>query len=180
MLETERLFLTEYQTGDIDNFYKLKGYNEVWKYSSFTQLREKEQAITLLDNLINDRSNGNYVFMALYKKDTREFIGEAGIIGYNLRANRCEIGYNLLPQYWNKGYATEITKGLVKYAFECLGVERVEALVLQVNRASCKVLEKSGFQLEGVLRNFNRCEIGYRNVCYYGVIYSDLYKESGL
>jgi RimJ/RimL family protein N-acetyltransferase len=50
-----------------------------------------------------------------------EFIGEAGIIGYNPRANRCVIGYNLLPQYWEHGYATEITKHLVKYSFEFFG-----------------------------------------------------------
>lgn len=88
----------------------------------------------------------------------------------------CLIGYNLLPQYWNQGYATEITKHLVKYSFEFLDVERIEALVLQINSASCRVLEKSGFMLEGVLRNFNKCETGYRNVCYYGIISSD-YKK---
>lgn len=41
--------------------------------------------------------------MAVYKKDTNEFIGEAGIIGHNHNANRCEVGYNLLLQYWNQG-----------------------------------------------------------------------------
>lgn len=177
ILETERLFLTDYEFENLDDFFKLKSCNEVWNHSTFIPLKEKAQAKTLLENLINDRNNGKYVFMALYRKDTKEFIGEAGIIGYTPHANRCVVGYNLLPQYWNQGYATEITKRIVKYAFESLGFERIEALALQINTASCKVLRKSGFILEGVLRNFSRCETGYKNVCYYGIISSDFFKN---
>ena len=175
ILETERLLLVDYQLDNLDDFLILKSCNEVWSYSTFIPLKEKDQAKQLLDKLINDRINGKYTFMALYKKDTNEFIGEAGIIGHNPNANRCVVGYNLLPKYWNQGYATEITKELIKYAFECLEFERIEALALQINKASCKVLEKSGFLLEGVLRNFNRCETGYRNVCYYGITSEDLF-----
>jgi ribosomal-protein-alanine N-acetyltransferase len=173
-LETERLMLVDYEFENIDDFFKLKSCDEVWKHSTFIPLKEKEQAKTLLENLISNRINGKYDYMALYKKNTKEFIGEAGIIGCNPNANRCMVGYNLLPEYWNQGYATEITKYIVKHAFESLGFERIEALALQNNKASCKVLENSGFLLEGVLRNFNRCEAGYRNVCYYGMISSDL------
>ena len=177
ILETERLYLRKYKLEDLENYYKLKSCKEVWTYSTFIPLKEKDEARLLLSNLINDRKDKKYVFMALYKRDSNEFIGEAGIIGYNPSANRCVIGYNLLPQYWNKGYATEITENLIKYAFEFLRIERVEALALQINKASCKVLEKSGFILEGVLRNFSRAEIGYNNVCYYGIISSDYYEK---
>ncbi|HKL99746.1 MAG TPA: GNAT family N-acetyltransferase, partial [Mobilitalea sp.] len=149
---------------------------EVWKHSTFVPLKDIEQAKSMLDNLIHDRASGEYTFMALHKKDGNEFIGEAGIIGCNPNSNRCVIGYNLLPQYWKKGYATEITRDIVKYVFEGLRLERVEALALQINTASCRVLEKSGFLLEGVLRNYNHYELGYRNVCYYGLISSDFYK----
>lgn len=173
ILETERLLLTDYQIENLDDFFKLKSCDEVWKYSTFVPIKEKEQAKMLLENLIDAGIKENYVFRALYKKSTKEFIGEAGIIGYTPHADRCVIGYNLLPQYWNQGYATEITKHLVKYSFESLDAERIEALVLQTNTASCRVLEKSGFLLEGVLRNFNKSDTGYRNVCYYGIISSD-------
>lgn len=177
ILETERLLLTDYQLKNLDVFFKLKSCNEVWKYSTFAPLKNKEQARILLENLIDEGIAGNYIYNALYKKDSMEFIGEAGIIGYIPHANRCVIGYNLLPQYWNRGYATEITKHLVKHSFEFLDIERIEALALQINTASCRVLEKSGFLLEGILRNFNKCETGYRNVCYYGIISSDFTKR---
>lgn len=172
-LETKRLFLSDYKTDDLDGYFTLKSCEQVWNYSTFIPLKEKEQAKKSLDQLITDRNNGKFTYLALYKKHTNVFIGEAGIIGYNADANRCVVGYNLLPQYWNQGYATEIIKELIKYSFEVLKVERLEALVLQNNKASCRALEKNGFSLEGILRNFNRCETGYRNVCYYGMIFSD-------
>lgn len=175
-LETKRLFLSDYQIDDLDNYFTLKSCEKVWSYSTFIPLKEKEQAKKLLDKQITDRNYGKLSYLAVYKKDKNEFIGEAGIIEYNSNANRCTIGYNLLPQYWNQGYATEIIKRLLKYGFEFLKIERVEALVLQNNKASCRALEKNGFSLEGILRNFNRCETGYRNVCYYGIISSDYFK----
>lgn len=176
ILETDRLILSEYSKMQLDDYYKLKSCEEVWKHSTFVPLKDIEQAKSMLNNLTHDRASGKYTFMALHKKDGNEFIGEAGIIGCNPNSNRCVIGYNLLPQYWKKGYATEITRDIVKYVFESLRLERVEALVLQINTASCRVLEKSGFLLEGVLRNYNHYELGYRNVCYYGIISSDFYK----
>ena len=177
VLETVRLLLKDYEIDNIDDYFKLKSTREVWTYSTFTPLTDIKQANFLLKELIVNRKNGKYDFMALYLKDTNEFIGESGIIGYNPNANRCVIGYNLLPEFWNQGFATEITNRIVAYAFEELGIERIEALALQSNFASCKVLEKSGFMLEGVLRNYNKSNNGYRNVCYYGIISSDYFGE---
>jgi ribosomal-protein-alanine N-acetyltransferase len=175
IIETDRLVLSEYRKLHLNDYYQLKSCEEVWKYSTFVPLKNVDQAKSMLDSIIEDRASGKYAFMALHKKDSNDFIGEAGIIGCNPNANRCEIGYNLLPRYWRKGYATEITKAIVKYAFESLKFERVEALALQANTSSCRVLEKSGFLLEGVLKNYNHFEAGYRNVCYYGIISSDFY-----
>jgi [ribosomal protein S5]-alanine N-acetyltransferase len=60
--------------------------------------------------------------------------------------------------------------------FESLEYERIEALALQIDYSLCRVLEKSGFVLEGVLRNFNKCSDEFRNVCYYAMIKSDCHK----
>ncbi len=86
------------------------------------------------------------------------------------------IGYNLLPKYWSKGYATEVTKELVRYLFEELKLERVEALTCDKNIPSQNVLKKSGFIQEGLLRNFALINNMYVNVCYFGMISKDYFK----
>lgn len=170
-IETARLYIRKYNMSDLNNFYSLKSSKDVWTYSTFKCLTSIDKANELLSALVSD--NGEYSFHAMFLKETDEFIGEAGIIAYNPTANRCTIGYNLLPQFWNNGYATEISKELVHYAFERLGVERVEALAMKKNTASCRVLEKSGLKLEGTLRHFTKINAKYEDVCYFAAITSD-------
>lgn len=177
IIETDRLILRDYEREDIDSFYKLKSCKEVWTYSTFEPLVSKRQAQELLNEVVSNRKLGKLDFMALFRKTDMCFIGEAGIIGSRPQANRCEVGYNLLPDYWGNGYATEIVKEIIKYAYDVNKYERIEAIALEVNTASSRVLEKSGLKKEGVLRNFNRYEGGYRNVAYYGMISADYYNK---
>lgn len=128
-----------------------------------------------LKSILRNYSENKCDFQALFLKNTGEYIGEAGILSFNTQNNRTVLGYNLLPECWNNGYATEITKALVKYLFETEKVERIEALAVEENVASRKVLEKSRFTLEGLLRNFGYIHNRYINVCYYGIIKSDYY-----
>ncbi len=175
-LETARLLLREYILSDADNYFKLKSCPEVWKYSTNSVITDKEASTRDLA-VISSYSKSGSGFCALILKETGEYIGEAGVLSINQNVNRCVIGYNLLPAFWGRGLATEISKALVAYAFDNLEMERVEALALKDNRGSCRVLEKSGLLMEGVLRHFTRINGVYADVCYYGMTRGD-YEES--
>jgi len=174
-LETERLHLKKYHSSDVDNYLKLKSNPIIWKYSSQEPMKDRNEMTLHLNELIDTMTD--YQFHALYIKNGMEYIGEAGILSYNERNHRAVIGYNLLPDFWSKGYASEITKALVNDLFESNDVERIEALVVFENIASKKVLEKSGFKLEGILRHFTWLNGKYRDVCFYGLIRSDWNKN---
>lgn len=62
------------------------------------------------------------------------------------------IGYFLAEKYWNQGVTTEAIKLLIKYLFEDIGVNRIQAEVMPQNENSKKVLIKNGFISEGVIR----------------------------
>lgn len=174
-IETKRLILKDYTKNDLDNVYKLKSDQLVWKFSSKTATNDIEESRSYLIGVLKSYEEDKCNFQALYIKATGEYIGEAGVLSFNRRNQRGVIGYNLLSKYWGNGYATEITIGLVKYLFKDANVQRIEALVMEGNRASRKVLEKSGFILEGLLRNFTYIDNKYFNVYYYGMIRSDFY-----
>jgi len=71
-----------------------------------------------------------------------------------------EIGYGLIPSERRKGYCTEAVKIMVDYLFLSKNIVRIYALPDVRNVASQKVLEKTGFKKEGVIRKswFNRGE----------------------
>lgn len=58
-----------------------------------------------------------------------------------------DLGYRLLRSAWNKGYATEGSRALIRMGFTDLGVERVFAHTMTVNTASRRVMEKCGLTL---------------------------------
>ncbi len=63
-----------------------------------------------------------------------------------------EMGYYISEQYWGKGIGTSAVKQVCKYIFENTDIIRVFAEPFADNIASCRVLEKAGFEYEGALR----------------------------
>jgi len=76
-------------------------------------------------------------------------VGSIGL-AHLVPGHKAEIGYWLGEEYWGKGIMTEAVKLLTQYAFEELGLARVYAGCFAWNKASQAVLEKAGFQLEGI------------------------------
>ena len=79
------------------------------------------------------------------------------------------IGYFLLPEYYGKGIMTEAAKQICAEAFEKLGVIRIEGRTFEPNMASRRVLEKAGFELEGILKNAYIKNGKVYNACVYGL-----------
>jgi RimJ/RimL family protein N-acetyltransferase len=91
----------------------------------------------------------------------------AGGIGYDPfgaeRSGTASFGYWLGHAYWGRGIATEAARILSDFALGTGLLRRLEARVFAENRPSARVLEKSGFELEGVLREHYLDRSG--NVC---------------
>ncbi|MFT5885114.1 MAG: ribosomal-protein-alanine N-acetyltransferase [Arcticibacterium sp.] len=79
-----------------------------------------------------------------------------GIISANVQTDvyrkSAEMGYWIGEPFWGKGIATKATDLICDYTFQNLGVERIFSSVFEYNKASIRVLEKSGFEKEGVFR----------------------------
>ena len=172
-VETKRLTLQPYTLSNLENYHRLMSNPHVWQYSTTSTHESLEQSKQKLEQLITGYTTNPLGFYALIDKTSNTFIGEAGVLSFNKATDRCVIGYNLLPGFWGKGYATETCKALIAYAFDKLHAQRVEALAMNANVASCRVLEKSDMTLEGTLRNFTKIDGIYHDVCYYGIIKSD-------
>jgi ribosomal-protein-alanine N-acetyltransferase len=63
-----------------------------------------------------------------------------------------EIGYWLGEPFWGRGIATEALVAVTRYAIATHGLTRIYAVPFAWNTASCRVLEKAGYVLEGRLR----------------------------
>lgn len=80
-----------------------------------------------------------------------EVAGSIGVIfNQDIFRLSADIGYWLAEEYWNMGIMTECVSELTRHAFETTDIIRIQAGVLEHNKASMRVLEKAGYHLEAV------------------------------
>lgn len=91
--------------------------------------------------------------LAITLPEAGRLIGNAGLRQDPERPWEAELGYELQPECWGRGYAAEAAAALLAFGFEALGLHRVAARCVADNTASARVLAKLGFRREGRLRD---------------------------
>lgn len=81
-------------------------------------------------------------------------VGSIGVFRRdNIHARTAEMGYYIGEEYWGRGLATGAVRQVCKRIFEHTDILRIFAEPFAYNTASCRVLEKAGFRLEGILKS---------------------------
>lgn len=110
----------------------------------FTSLDEATTYLKKIENLIN---NNECIFWGVSYKDSSALIGAICLWNFDIPAETVEIGYELLPEFQNKGIMAEVVACIVEYGFDTMGVKTIVAFPSGENPASVKLLEKAGFKL---------------------------------
>lgn len=144
VLETRRLILREIIIDDFHELYRMNSDPEIMKYVGDGSIRDHQQMINELEMLISHytRKPGLGIWATILK-DTNTFVGASGLVYYD-NTPEIEVGYRMLKEHWNKGYATEASFGLLKYGFETLRLNKIVSSAHVENAASRRVMEKIG------------------------------------
>lgn len=90
--------------------------------------------------------------LAIVLREDGRLIGNCGLRRKSENEWEADIGYELAPQYWGHGYATEAARAMVDFGFLELGLRRISSWCIADNVASARLLERLGFVQEGRLR----------------------------
>ena len=82
-----------------------------------------------------------------------ELIGTIGAYDYDPDKNAVELGLSIVPDCWNKGYATEALLAVISYLFETEGIRTICAWCADENKGSSLVMEKAGMKLVDIQKN---------------------------
>ena len=145
-LETERLNLRRFKDEDLEYFYQYRANPIVAKYQGW-QNYTYEQAISFIEKQKIAIANipDTWVQVAIEQKETGRLIGDFGIHTLKLPLNTIEIGFTLDPQFQKQGYASEALKGLINHVFNVLHKESIQAIAVEQNDSSIKLLKRMGF-----------------------------------
>ncbi|MBV9647110.1 MAG: GNAT family N-acetyltransferase [Candidatus Eremiobacteraeota bacterium] len=169
MLKGERCFLRPYVETDIERLAEIANERAIVRWMS----QRFPHPYTLHDAqwwiaTVSEESLPNHLAIVV----DESLAGGIGLIPREgERSGVAEFGYWLTPAYWGRGIATEAARLFVPYAFDVREMRRLEARVDLPNVASARVLEKSGFQREGLLRQGARDRDGnIVDVALYGLL----------
>lgn len=172
------IILREKQESDIPDFFRYYSDPEVSKFILCEIPQTLEEATRELRYWRGVFYQNDGIYFAIADKITNQMIGSIGLTSHNTYQSRIEISYDLAKEYWRRGISTRALNVVLKYAFEVLRVNRVEASVSCDNIASKNLLLKCGFVLEGILRQHRYHRGRYVDVYFFSMLKSDFEKIS--
>lgn len=176
ILETERLTLRRITPADFDDLYKMNRDPQIMRYvgdgSTRTHEQMEEEVVRLMGHYTKKPGLGIW---AVELKVTGKFVGASGLVHYD-NTPEIEIGYRMQKEHWKNGYATEASKGLLKYGFESLKLQKIVSSAHVDNTASRRVMEKIGMSYIDNRFHYDALQAYYEIS---GEEYQELYAGSG-
>ena len=151
VLETERLFLRQLSIEDAEFILTLLNEPSFLRYIGDKKVRNSNDAQQYILNgpIASYKQNG----FGLYRvelKESRVPIGMCGLIKREELPD-VDIGFAFLPDYWNRGFASEAAAVVMNYAEQTVKLKRIVAITSPDNDASIKLLQRMGFTFECVI-----------------------------
>lgn len=148
-LETNRLILRSFVEEDLDDLFEYAQSPNVGPNAGWPPHKTKEDSLKILKMFIEQDE-----VWAIVEKKSNKVIGSYGLHSDTKRNNDKSkmIGYVLSDKFWGNGYVPEATKRVLEYAFDELDLNIISVYHFPFNERSKRVIEKSGFKFEGVLR----------------------------
>jgi len=152
-IETDRLIIREPRAGDgkAVNEGKVETYDMLHQWMPWANAPTtiEEDELTMREMHIKFLQRVDLAMLA-FDKASGQFLGGSGLHRFDWDTRIIEIGYWYRKSAHGKGYATEATKALIRYAFDVLQANKVIIAHADGNEASKRVIEKCGFKHEYV------------------------------
>jgi [ribosomal protein S5]-alanine N-acetyltransferase len=154
LLETDRLVLRELTNEDTEGIFACFSNDDVTRFYGQETIKSMEEAEKFIAFFSKNYSEKRGIRWGIERKGTKGIIGTIGFNAWSPKHKRAEIGYEIHPEQWRKGYTSEAVTKVLSYGFDVMDLTRIGAVVFTENEASNKLLEKAGFQKEGILREY--------------------------
>lgn len=158
---------------DVDDRFHFLSDELVTRFLPFEAHKTKEETEAGIRHYLDIYERGQVSPWGIADKETGRLIGTIGFASWNPRHGRGEIFYYLAREAWGKGLTFEAAREVVRFGFDQMGLNRVEATVSPNNPASARVMEKLGMKQEGILRESYNIKGVYMDHLIYAVLRRD-------
>lgn len=154
-IHTDRFLLRQFCSDDLAFVFEGLSHPDVIRYYGvrYARLEETNEQLIWFGEL---QKNETGIWWVICDQESLFCLGAIGLNDLSKTDQKAEIGFWLLPEHWGKGIIKEVANPICNYAFEKLGLRKIEAMVETENENSRKVLQKLDFDYHKTMEN---CEI---------------------
>ena len=171
VIETPRLTLREFVVGDWLAVLAYQSDPRYLRLYAWTARIEADVRAFVADFVASQAVEPRLKYqLAVTLRDGGELIGNCGIRVPKPGARSADLGYEVSPDQWGLGHATEAARAMVDFGFRELGLHRVWAECVPENAASRRVMQKLGMHPEGRLRQTQWYKGRWWDTLVYGIL----------
>ncbi len=163
-LATPRLVLRRMLPEDAQDMYEYACRADVTKYLTWYPHDSVRFTRDYLEYLEGRYATGDFFDWAITLRETGKMIGTCGFTSFDFDNDSGEVGYVLNPEFRGHEIIPEALHAVMKFGFQSLLLNRIEAHYIVGNDASRRVMEKVGMKFEGVRRSGMIIKGQYRDI----------------
>jgi ribosomal-protein-alanine N-acetyltransferase len=171
ILHTRRLVLREFTAEDWPAIFAYQNDPRYLRFYERDSVTERQsQALTYYFILWQGEQPRSKVQLAITLAATGQVIGNVGVRRETADEPVADMGFELSPEHWGQGYASEAARAMVDWGFGEWGLERIHAHCVSENAASARVLERAGLREEARLRDHQFFKDRFWDLTLYGIL----------
>ena len=178
LLETERLILRKMTLEDTQDIFEYASDPDMTTYVTWEPHKSIADAISFINSMNQRYEKVGLSEWGLVYRENNKFIGTCGYMWWRPDHARAEIAYALSRKFWNQGLVTEAVKEIIKFGFEKMMLNRIEARCFLENIASEMVMQKVGMKFEGIQREELFAKGKYHDLKVYSILRREYYGET--
>lgn len=173
VLETPRFQLRKLSVSDAEDFFEFASDDALTEHVAWEVHRSLEDTRTFL-SAVEQRCESRISYnWAIVERASGKVIGRVSMFEVDEDNDIAEIGYAVGRAHWGQGVATEAGKELIKFGFEDMGLNRIEARCNSENFPSEKVMQRLGMTFEGIIREELKIRNEYKSQKLYSILRSE-------
>ncbi len=151
VLETQRLMLRRMTVADAPALFNMLREEDVAQFSGRPPLRRMSGAVELVRSVGLEFATRRSIRWGVCEFEQGPLVATVGLHHWDRFHRHIGIGFDVTRDRWGEGLASEAVAAVVEFAFTELQVNRIEAEIMAGNEGCLRVLERQGFEREGLL-----------------------------
>lgn len=152
LIESERIALRPVAAADLPALRAINGDPQVTQFLPYATWTTPDDGAAWLARMEALGATGAGQQLVVVRRADAAVIGTLLLFKHDAGSQRVELGYVLGRVHWGQGLMREALQAVCSHLFGTAGLRRIEAEVNPANLASCALLARVGFTLEGTLR----------------------------